>query len=225
MTYEIEVKSLLGSRDEKERVRGSLPRLDPRARVVETSSQRNHYFFVPDTGALYEAIAPLCSPEKAAELQSILAEGREFSVRTRLLNDQLVFVIKASIEDTNSVNGITRREFEVFLPEEYTLDTLDERLLNIGCSYHTKWSREREAWQCQNTTVCLDYNAGYGYVAEFERVVSEHEDAEQAKRDIYALMEELGVIELPVDRLERMFQYYTRHWPEYYGTNKIFTVY
>ncbi len=37
-------------------------------------------------------------------------------------------------------------------------------------------------------------------------------------------MKEVGVAELPQDRLERMFAYYNLHWPEYYGTENIFTI-
>lgn len=37
-------------------------------------------------------------------------------------------------------------------------------------------------------------------------------------------MRSLGAQELPGDRLECMFAYYNQHWPEYYGTDKIFTV-
>jgi hypothetical protein len=37
-------------------------------------------------------------------------------------------------------------------------------------------------------------------------------------------MKELGVKELDQKRLERMFAFYNTHWPEYYGTDKIFTI-
>jgi len=37
-------------------------------------------------------------------------------------------------------------------------------------------------------------------------------------------MTKLDVEELPQDRLERMFAYYNKNWPEYYGTEKIFVI-
>jgi hypothetical protein len=37
-------------------------------------------------------------------------------------------------------------------------------------------------------------------------------------------MAKLGVEELPQDRLERMFAHYNAHWPEYYGTEKVFVI-
>jgi hypothetical protein len=41
---------------------------------------------------------------------------------------------------------------------------------------------------------------------------------------VEALMKECGVEELPQERLERMFAFYNTHWPDYYGTEKIFTI-
>jgi hypothetical protein len=37
-------------------------------------------------------------------------------------------------------------------------------------------------------------------------------------------MAELGIEELDAARLERMFAYYNAHWPEYYGTEKVFDI-
>jgi hypothetical protein len=72
--------------------------------------------------------------------------------------------------------------------------------------------------------VTIDRNAGYGYLAEFERVIEDEAKAGAVQDELRALMAELGVEELPQDRLERMFAHYNAHWPEYYGTEKIFTI-
>jgi hypothetical protein len=37
-------------------------------------------------------------------------------------------------------------------------------------------------------------------------------------------MKQVGVVELGQARLERMFAHYNTHWPEYYGTENIFTI-
>jgi hypothetical protein len=37
-------------------------------------------------------------------------------------------------------------------------------------------------------------------------------------------MQELGVDELAQDRLARMFAHYNQNWPDYYGTDKTFTI-
>jgi uncharacterized protein (DUF1778 family) len=55
-------------------------------------------------------------------------------------------------------------------------------------------------------------------------MVSTLAEAEVARDEIRALMAELDAPELPQDRLERMFAFYNEHWPEYYGTDKIFSL-
>ena len=72
--------------------------------------------------------------------------------------------------------------------------------------------------------ITIDKNAGYGYLAEFERLVDDRKQVEEAKKDLLNLMDELGVEELSQDRLERMFAHYNRHWAEYYGTDKMFVI-
>jgi hypothetical protein len=44
------------------------------------------------------------------------------------------------------------------------------------------------------------------------------------RKEIDALMGELGVAELSQDRLERMFKFYNENWPEYYGTDRTFII-
>ena len=70
----------------------------------------------------------------------------------------------------------------------------------------------------------MDRNAGYGYLAEFEKMIDDGREAEYAKQELKALMAELKCQELAQDRLERMFTFYNEHWEEYYGTDKVFVV-
>ena len=126
------------------------------------------------------------------------------------------------MDDTTSENGIARMEFEEKMP--MTLEKLDSLVLSSGFTYQAKWSREREEYVCRDTNVTLDKNAGYGWLAEFERIVNDEKELEAARNDIRALMTKLDVEELPQDRLERMFAYYNKNWPEYYGTEKIFVI-
>jgi hypothetical protein len=37
-------------------------------------------------------------------------------------------------------------------------------------------------------------------------------------------MSEIGLVELPQDRLARMFEYYNNNWEDYYGTEKVFNI-
>lgn len=77
------------------------------------------------------------------------------------------------MNDESSSNGTARIEWEVDLPS-MTLDEMDTLVLQAGFSYQAKWSREREGYMLNdNTVLCLDKNAGYGYLAEFERVIDD----------------------------------------------------
>lgn len=220
--YEIEIKSLLGGKEKKDeflqKIQTAFPQLTKKGR----ESQLNHYFLAGSPQAIFEKISPLLSREQASSLQRILTGGKNISVRTRKANGLVLLVVKASIDDTTSANGTARIECESLV--DLSLEELDNLLIQAGCAYQAKWSRDREEYQLGETTVCIDRNAGYGYLAEFEKIVHNQEEAAAAKTELRVLMGRLGVEELPQDRLERMFAYYNEHWPEYYGTEKIFTV-
>ncbi len=86
------------------------------------------------------------------------------------------------------------------------------------------WSRQREAYQLGAITICLDKNAGYGWLAEFEIMADDDSLSVNQTAALRSLMTELGVEELPQERLERMFAHYNANWRDYYGTELTFTV-
>ncbi len=107
---------------------------------------------------------------------------------------------------------------------ELTLGELDEILLASGYTYQAKWSRSRVEYKYKDITVCLDKNAGYGYLAEFETVTLDEASLPQVRATLEERMAELGASELPQDRLARMFAHYNEFWPDYYGTEKTFNI-
>lgn len=221
--YEIEIKSLLGSKESADALIHKMEEMDPATKLIGESSQLNHYFVAGDGAKILEAFSSRLSEEKREALRKILLEGKNISLRTRQTNGKALLVVKASIDDTTSSNGTARLEFEEML-SDLTLSELDQLLLDAGSAYQAKWSRDRREYAFRDIVVCIDRNAGYGYLAEFEKIVTEGAEAESAKRELRALMAELGVEELPQERLERMFAYYNEHWPDYYGTEKIFNI-
>jgi adenylate cyclase class IV len=130
--------------------------------------------------------------------------------------------VKASIDEGTSANTVKRMEFEE--PVAITLEDLDALLLTAGFTYQAKWSREREEYAYKGASVCLDKNAGYGYLAEFEKIVHNEEETDTVRMEIDELMSELQVFELDQDRLARMFAHYNANWPEYYGTDNVFVI-
>jgi len=221
--YEVEIKSLLGSKDKAQELKESLTK-NNNLKFLSKGRQLNHYFNTPkDLDALYNVVLPYTPEEKILSLQKIIKEGKKVSVRTRESDGKVLFIIKASINEHSSDNGVSRIEFEIET-KGLSLEQLDNLLLKAGLSYQAKWSREREEFQIENMHICIDRNAGYGYLAEFELVVDDESLVEQSRKQILDFMKGLGVLELPQDRLERMFGHYNKHWKEYYGADKTFVV-
>lgn len=220
-TYEIEIKSLLGSEENAKALKEKLSARD--IEVREKHSQLNHYFnALDDMSVLEEKILPHIEEGRRDALRRILEEGEGHSVRTREADGDVFFIIKASIDEGTSANTVSRIEFEEKV--DLSLDELDQILLDAGLTYQAKWSREREEFRLGDTNITIDKNAGYGYLAEFERVVETDEGVGEVKQELVRLMSEFGVEELPQDRLERMFAHYNEHWEDYYGTDNIFVI-
>ncbi len=224
-TYEIEIKSLLGEEKEAKRVRDLI--LEKGGLFINKSKQLNHYFVLNDAGAFKNAVAPFIHTEKNISFDEILTFGKNFSVRTREIflpedKNKVILVIKASIGSDTSSNGVSRIEFEQVI--NMTLEKLDSLLIASGLSWQSKWSREREEYTLNDLTICLDKNAGYGYVAEFEMLGTDESKVEKIKLRLAKITEDFGVVELPQDRLERMFAHYNAHWLEYYGTENVFII-
>lgn len=221
-TYEVEIKALLGTPERADQLRNTLRTLDPETTIVSRNNQLNHYFDGGTIAALAENATPFLDANARERLLDIPSRAQGFSVRTRQKDDDVILVVKASVGDDSSENGVSRMEFEAAMP--LTLEELDQLVLASGFQYQAKWSREREEYVVNGVNVCLDKNAGYGYLAEFERVVDDEALLGTAESEVRAIMEAAGVEELSQERLERMFAHYNAHWPEYYGTDKIFVI-
>src|SRR3989338_2801333 len=221
-TYEVEVKSLLGSSERMLEVRNEMQILDPNCKLMSKNKQHNHYFIGGDLEKLVENVRNHLPQNHTKKLVDLVARATDFSVRSRDKDGAVFVVLKVSVDDTTSANGISRMEFEELIP--LTLEQLDKLILSSGFSCQAKWSREREEYKCLGTNITLDRNAGYGWVAEFERMVNDPTEVAKARAEISALMARLRVEELPQDRLARMFDFYNKNWKDYYGTDKIFVV-
>ena len=221
-TFEIEIKSLLGESARAEDLKRKMSELDPECRVISQNKQLNHYFEGGNMDELVKRAEIYLNDEQLKKLSNITTTGSSFSIRTRQKQDQVLLVVKASVDEGSSANTVSRLEFEE--PVLLSLEDLDQVLLDAGFKYQAKWSREREEYAYKGLNVCLDRNAGYGYLAEFEKVLDDEAAVEKARDEIAEVMRELGVEELPQERLERMFAHYNQNWPDYYGTDKVFII-
>lgn len=220
--FEIEIKSLLGEEQNALNLKEKMQQLDPNCVLVSTNTQLNHYFEGGGMQDLYDRVEHLFGEEDRAKLKTTIDRGAEFSIRSRQRDEGVLLVVKASIDEGTSANTVKRMEFEE--PVAISLDELDSLLLDAGFMYQAKWSREREEYAYKGANVCLDKNAGYGYLAEFEKIVHDEVEADAVRAELDELMSELEVIELDQARLARMFAHYNTNWPEYYGTDRVFII-
>lgn len=220
--YEVEIKSLLGNKENADALVSRMKEMDSSTTLVSENKQLNHYFESGDVHKLYEVTKEFFNDAEIEKFKSMIEKGKNFSVRTRQKDDVAFLVLKASVDEGTSANTVSRLEFEEAVP--ISLSELDSKVEEAGFTYQAKWSREREEYTYKGINVCLDKNAGYGYLTEFEKVVPAESNVADARQEIEALMSELGVVELPQDRLARMFDYYNKNWREYYGTEKVFSI-
>lgn len=218
--YEIEIKSLLGSRENAETLETKMKAADPKLKNIGSHRQLNHYF---QGNGDFKKVAEVLKDESVrSTFLDIATKAKEISLRTRDADGTVLLVLKASIDDTTSANGTARREFEEKI--DLPLDDLDQIILAAGFTYQSKWSRERTEYKFSGVNVTIDRNAGYGYLAEFESIETDPARADETKANLRKLMQSVGCEELNQERLARMFAYYNAHWPEYYGTEKVFNI-
>ncbi len=223
-SYEVEIKVLLGIEAEKDAFMSQVYSSFPALSHSYSESQRNHYFEWGSVNGLLEAFTPFITEAEKARLENIRDHAKSFSVRTRGTPTQTIIVVKATVNDETSSNGTARIEWEVDLAP-MTLEDMDKKVLEAGFQYQAKWSRAREGYELGNNMVlCLDKNAGYGYLAEFERVIDNPNLVEETRSELLTVIQSLGYEELDQARLARMFDFYNKNWREYYGTENVFTI-
>lgn len=222
MQYEIEIKTLLGSKEKSDELLAEVTRRDPSTKLASEQHQLNHYFHNGDLTGLAKVMANYITPEQIAALGDIATRANHINVRTRQNEHGVFLIVKGSLDNVSAVHSHQRMEFEA--PVQLTIDELDAMVIRSGWPLEAKWQASRKIYSTMGLTLDMVFAPGFGYFAEFEKVVSADEDRESAHQKLVDTMESLGVEELPNPRLERMFAYYNQHWNEYYGTDKVFVV-
>ena len=112
-TFEIEIKVLLGDETKAQEIIDKIQQSDVNTKLMDQNSQLNHYFLPQgDFGKLTEILKEYIHSEHHGKLQQVILEGKNHSIRTREVDGKLLFVVKASVDDTTSSNGTARIEFE-----------------------------------------------------------------------------------------------------------------
>lgn len=222
---EIEIKSLLWKVERKNKLLEDAKSIFTKFELISKEKQLNHYFNTWDFWVLFEKLKSFLNEIDIIKFKDITENWKNHSVRTRRVDNwnKVIFVIKAAIDDTTSHNWISRIEFEANF-NSLNLEQLDNILIESWFDYLSKWSREREEYQLDEIHLCLDKNAWYWYVAEFEIVVSPEDNYDEKLNYVKSIMDKLWAEELPQDRLWRMFDYYNNNWRDYYGTENVFVI-
>ncbi len=222
--YEIEVKVLLGHKEAADNLLSLVERAWLSPMLIWENAQLNHYFVHTATENFLSHIEKHLPLEEKNTLELIIKHGKKHSIRTREVAGDTILVVKASVDDTTSENGVARLEWEYVFPKK-PIQEVDDLVLGSGGEYQAKWSRARREYRLGNGMhLCLDKNAWYGYLAEFEKITHDSQGIEAIKEEILSLIESLGHHELHQDRLARMFDHYNKNWREYYGTENVFTI-
>jgi predicted adenylyl cyclase CyaB len=222
MQYEIEIKSLLGSQQNVDALLKKLKEADESFKQTDEQLQLNHYFINGKLANLIQKLSPYFNAEQIKILQDIDEVAKAISVRARQKNEVTYMVVKGSLDSADANHSSRRMEFED--PIELDIEQLDDLVLAAGFELEAKWSAARKMYLFKDMTVDVMFSPGYGYVVEFEKVISDESQIEQTRQNLLALMRDFGVEELNAERLNRMFAYYNQNWAEYYGTNKVFTI-
>src|SRR6185503_20976326 len=109
-SYEVEVKSLLGSTERADEIRTAMKAADPSVTLLSRNKQLNHYFVGGDIKKLADVAALVLPEHAAARLKEIAGKAKDSSVRTRDKDGQVLLVAKISVNDTSSENGTARLE-------------------------------------------------------------------------------------------------------------------
>ncbi len=103
-----------------------------------------------------------------------------------------------------------REEIEIKFDKE-DFDKLERLFLALGYSVDIKWFRERSEFKWEDTTVCLDFTKGYGYIIELEKMCSEEtkeHELEKLKQKLHSLNVEIS----PKEEFDEKYRYYKENW-------------
>ena len=231
--YEVELKVLLWNKFPPETFVKVLSTDFKSVVERDEETQLNHYFEIPHRSQILPAFEKRLSI--STEDEERIAAFRNWEnivVRTREITNKngkkVILVMKSTVNNESSQNGTTRKELEIEIPFE--IDYLDSILTSQAeIRPQAKWSRTRRTFEVVDDewfyfTVCLDKNAGYGYIAEFEVVINNPAVIESTKKKLQNCITKLWLKELSAEQLQRMFDFYNKNWESFYQTENYFFI-
>ena len=151
MQYEIEIKSLLGSKAASDELLRKVTERDPATRLVSTQHQLNHYFKGGNLRELLTTMGDRLSDDQRQRVETIAATATSVNVRSRQKNDDVLLIIKGSLDKTSAVHSHQRMEFEANVP--LTIEQLDREVIEAGWTLEAKWEAHRKLYETMGLTV------------------------------------------------------------------------
>ena len=90
--YEIEIKSLIGDRGRADELVAKMQDSDPNFISLGKHKQLNHYFIKGDIKALKSKLAAHLPADKQSQIDKLIRQTKDCSVRTRWADGKVIFV-------------------------------------------------------------------------------------------------------------------------------------
>lgn len=103
-----------------------------------------------------------------------------------------------------------REEIEIKF-DKNEFENLEKLFLALNYNIEVKWFRQRYQFDWENTTVCLDYTRGYGYIIELEKMCTE----DMKEKEFELLKQKLLSLNIKItskEEFNKQFQYYKENW-------------
>ncbi|MEX0931161.1 MAG: CYTH domain-containing protein [Candidatus Paceibacterota bacterium] len=103
-----------------------------------------------------------------------------------------------------------REEIEIKF-DKNEFENLEKLFLSLGYTIEIKWFRKRFEFKWNDTTVCLDFTRGYGYIIELEKMCTEDtkvKEFENLKQKLISLNVDIT----PKEEFNKKFLYYKENW-------------
>lgn len=115
-----------------------------------------------------------------------------------------------------------REEIEIKIDRK-DFQKADKIFTSLGFKYDTKWYRVRKEYRYKDFNISIDFNAGYGWIAEIEKIVRKGHE-EKAKKDILQLARIVNIKPASKSLFDKMYKYYKNNWPYYFDSKTTFDI-
>ncbi|MGE5456632.1 MAG: CYTH domain-containing protein [Ignavibacteriales bacterium] len=116
------------------------------------------------------------------------------------------------------IHDDAREEMEVLVDNKYRSD-LSKMLECLGYEVEIKWFRKRLEGSYQDIKLTIDYTAGYGYIVEVEKIVTDESLIDETKNKLVDILKSFNIEISDKQEFKDKYSDYKINWSKY--TNDI----